>query len=72
MVHKDTSTSEIAGESGISLDMKDLASFVSTFQDAVQNPSHWELKKLKAVTLSRDYTWEKSAKKLMQIYEMEN
>ncbi len=72
MVHKDTSTSEIAGESGISLDMKDLASFVSTFQDAVQNPSHWELKKLQAVTLARDYTWEKSAKKLMQIYEMEN
>jgi glycosyltransferase involved in cell wall biosynthesis len=72
MVHKDTSTSEIAGDSGINLDMKDLASFVSKFQDAVQNPSHWELKKLKAVTLSRDYTWEKSAKKLMQIYEMEN
>ena len=72
MVHKDTSTSEIAGESGIHLDMNNLACFVSTFQDAIQNPDRWEFKKSKAVSLSRDYRWEVSAKKLIQIYEMEN
>jgi glycosyltransferase involved in cell wall biosynthesis len=72
MVHKYTSTSEIAGESGINLDMRDLSSFVSTFQDVVQNPDFLKIKKLKAKKLSRDYTWEKSVKKLMQIYEMKN
>ena len=72
MVHKYTSTSEIAGESGINLDMRDLSSFVSTFQDVVQNPDFLKIKKLKAEKLSRDYTWEKSVKKLMQIYEMKN
>jgi hypothetical protein len=52
--------------------MRDLSSFVSTFQDVVQNPDFLKIKKLKAKKLSRDYTWEKSVKKLMQIYEMKN
>jgi glycosyltransferase involved in cell wall biosynthesis len=72
MVHKDASTKEIAGESGIHLDMKDLSSFVSVFKDAVQHPDRLKFKREKAVILSRNYTWESSAKELMLIYEMED
>jgi glycosyltransferase involved in cell wall biosynthesis len=72
MVHEDASTKEIAGESGISLNMRDQSSFVTAFQDAVQNPDSWKFKREMAVILSRNYTWDRSVKKLIQIYETEN
>ena len=70
MVHQHASTSEIAGDSGIHLDMKDLSCFVSAFHNAIKNPEAWNFKKEKALIFSRQFTWETSVKKLIQIYEM--
>ena len=72
MVHENASTREIAGDSGIILNMRDKSSFVAAFQEAVKNPDSWNFKRETALILSRNYTWESAAKKLIQIYEMKN
>ena len=69
MVHAKTATSEIAGDSGISIDMSNLEEVVISIKEIINNPSEIEWKKHLALQLSTQFTWQKSTKKLLEIYE---
>jgi len=69
IVHSDAATSEIAGESGIPVDMTDLNDLVRNIRGVISNPSEIESKKGLALRLAMQFTWPKSAEKLKTIYE---
>lgn len=69
IVHSETSTSEIAGESAISIDMTNLDELVASIRGVVFNPSEIEWKRELALQRSAQFTWQKSAEKLKVIYE---
>jgi glycosyltransferase involved in cell wall biosynthesis len=68
LVHSQTSTSEIAGNAGLTADMNNLESVVNEFRKVLSNPSLWEFKKELAIKLSSYYTWPQAATKLRNIY----
>ena len=69
MVHAKTATREIAGDSGISVDMTNLEELVKNIRMVINNPSEIEWKNSLALKLSEQFTWGKSAEKLKEIYE---
>jgi len=68
MVHSSTSTSEISGEAGLNVDMRNLGSVVHELTLALSNPMGWQFKKDLARALSNNYTWHQATEKLRSIY----
>lgn len=68
IVHQSTATSEISGESGIHVDMRNSQIIALAIKQALNNPD--SLKKLKTLSKQRasQFTWENAARKLMKIY----
>jgi glycosyltransferase involved in cell wall biosynthesis len=68
IVHKSTATSEVCGESGIHVEMKDSQILAEAIMQALNNAD--SLKKLKTLSKQRaaQFTWENAACKLMKIY----
>ena len=69
MVHSETSTSEIAGDSAISIDMTNLNELVVRLREVLNDSSRIDWKRQLALQLSAQFTWQKSVEKLKEIYE---
>ncbi len=69
MVHTNTSTCEIAGAAGLTVDMTNLSSVVQELTFALSNPRNLQHKKELAREIAANFTWKQASEKLRSIYE---